>query len=49
MKEGTKLYWAEDPMVLPEEMAEDYKDEYGSAAMALSGRTILLLRSNFSC
>jgi hypothetical protein len=37
MKEGTKIYWAEDPSLLPEEMAETYHEEYGSAKIALTG------------
>jgi hypothetical protein len=36
VKEGTKLYWTEDPEIDPEEMANNYPD-YGSAKMAING------------
>jgi hypothetical protein len=37
VKERAKRYWTEDPSVSPDEMAQDYEDQYGSAKMALSG------------
>lgn len=37
VKENTKRYWTEDPDVLPEDMAKDYAEEYGSAKIALNG------------
>jgi hypothetical protein len=38
---GSKIYYAEDPSITPEEMAADYAGEYGSVKMALTGISLV--------
>jgi hypothetical protein len=40
VKEGARRYWTEDPSILPEEMASEFREGYGTADMALTGMTI---------